>query len=99
MTLCSLCVGLYTFLPLPILYGVKHTNGGSGQGRGVLAHTSFNTIATECILQVGGGNAMIMKIGSFHKSVDVNKYLVKANLLVKAKANLWELVAGAERAC
>ena len=27
------CFGLYTILPLPLLYGVLHTHGGSGGGR------------------------------------------------------------------
>jgi len=31
-TVCGLRVGLYTILPSPILYGVCHTQGGSGRG-------------------------------------------------------------------
>jgi len=48
-------VGLYTILPIPILYSVWHTKGGSGGGS-YLAQQSCNSTAIVWALQVGGGN-------------------------------------------
>ena len=47
--------GLYTILQLPILYGVWHTQGGSG-GESYIAQYACNSIATVWGLDVGGWN-------------------------------------------
>jgi len=48
-------LGLYTILLLPILYGVKHTNGRS-EGESYTVQLSCNSIALGWIVQVGRAN-------------------------------------------
>jgi len=58
--------GLYTILPLPILYTVWHTKGGVGRGA-YITQGSCNSIAIGYALQVGGNNKRM--IGSHNKAL------------------------------
>ena len=51
--------GLYTMLPLPLLFGVWHTKERSRRGSS-LAQKSCNTIVTVWALQVRGDNKMMI---------------------------------------
>ena len=48
-------LGLHTILPLQILYGVWHTNGGSGEGV-VYCATVLQKYCNGVGFAVGGGN-------------------------------------------
>jgi len=58
---CERLVGLYTILPLPILYGVwcmAYARGGSGGS--YIAQWSCNSIALLWGMQVGEGNTRMI---------------------------------------
>jgi len=78
MCVYYMCVGLYMILQSPILYGVRHTKGGSGEGRTL--RRSRVILLQQCGPYRWEGqyndNCLV------HKSVEVNEYLVKANMCV-----------------
>ena len=68
-------VGLYTILPLQIVYGVLYTKGGSGEG--LTLRSSRAIPLQQCRHYRWGGK--YDEDWLVHKSVKVNEYLVKAN--------------------
>jgi len=67
-------IHLYTILPLPIVYGVQHSKGGSVEGRTV------RRIRATLLQQCGHyrWEGQYNDDGLVDKRVEVNEYLVKA---------------------
>jgi len=68
--------GLHKILPVPILYGVKHTQGGSGK-RHVLPNSRALRIAIMWATPVERGNTRM--IDWCTNSMEVYEYHVKAS--------------------